>query len=143
LRYYKLGAPGLDFETWVLENAMNWNLLGLPLLLATAVSVSAQSKTELAHGPDCSGSWPTNMAFVHLKNAGITDNVKVDFSKTRTVRLASERVGKDLYHQVYDVKFTEKSGSVIEVIAIHDASYEECSMTGVEVFLISKHLGGN
>jgi hypothetical protein len=82
------------------------------------------------------------MSFVHLKNAGITDNMKVDFSKTKTVRLASERIGKGLYHQVYDVKFTERTGNVIEVIAVHDASYEECSMTGVEVLLISKHLGG-
>jgi hypothetical protein len=119
---------------------MRWKQLELPLLLAIAVSVPAQSKTESAHGPDCSGTWPTNMAFVHLKNAGITDNSKVDFSKTKTVRLASERIGKDLFHQVYDVNFTEKTGSVIEVIAIHDASYEECSMTGVEVFVVSRHL---
>jgi len=80
------------------------------------------------------------MAFVYLKNAGITDNAKVDFSKTITVRLASEKIGKDLYHQVYDVKYTEKSGNVIEVIAIHDASFEECSMTGVEIYVISRHL---
>jgi hypothetical protein len=120
---------------------MKWKLWGFFLILATTFSVSAQSKNGTAHGPDCSGQWPTIMSFVHLKNAGITDNAKVDFTKTKTVRLASERIGNGLYHQVYDVKFTEKSGSVIEVIAIHDASYEECSMTGVEVFVISKHLG--
>ena len=121
---------------------MKWRLLGFFLIFATTLSVTAQSKTEMEHGPDCSGQWPTIMSFVHLKNAGITDNMKVDFSKTKTVRLASERIGKGLYHQVYDVKFTERTGNVIEVIAVHDASYEECSMTGVEVLLISKHLGG-
>jgi len=94
-----------------------------------------------ANGPNCSGGWPTDMTFVHLKNAGITDNDKIDFTKTRTVRLASEKIGKDLYHQVYDVKYTEKSGRVIEAIAVHDASQEECSMTGVDVFVVSQHLG--
>jgi len=80
------------------------------------------------------------MAFVLLKNAGITANNKIDFSKAKTVRLASEEIGKDLYHQVYDVTFTEYSGRTIEAIAVHDASYEECSMTGVELFVVSEHL---
>jgi len=81
------------------------------------------------------------MTFVHLKNAGITNNDKIDFAKTKTVRLASEKIGKDLYHQIYDVKYTEKSGKIIEAIAVHDASQEECSMTGVDVFVVSQHLG--
>ena len=62
------------------------------------------------------------MAFVLLKNEGITNNEKIDFSKTETVRLASEKTGKDLWHQVYDVTFTEYSGRRIEAIAVHDAS---------------------
>ena len=80
------------------------------------------------------------MAFVLLKNAGMTNNENIDFSKTKTVRLASEKTGKDLYHQVYDVTFTEYSGRTIEGIAIHDASDEECSMTGIELFVVSYHL---
>jgi len=96
--------------------------------------------THVSNGPDCSGSWPTNMAFVLLKNAGITTNSKIDFSKTKTVRLASEKIGKDLYHQVYDVIFTEYSGRTIEAIAVHDASHEECSMTGVKLFVVSQRL---
>ncbi len=99
------------------------------------------SAPAFAEGPDCSGGWPTNMTFVHLKNAGISSNEKVDFSKTNTTRVASEKIGQDLYRQVYDVKFTEKSGNVIEAIAVHNASSEECSMTGVEVFVVSKRLG--
>jgi len=81
------------------------------------------------------------MAFVLLKNADITTTSKIDFSKTKTVRLASEKIGKDLYHQVYDVMFTEYSGRPIEAIAVHDASHEECSMTGVELFVVAQHLG--
>jgi hypothetical protein len=81
------------------------------------------------------------MAFTHLRNAGITNNDRLDFTKTKTTRLASERVGKDLYRQVHLVVFTEKSGNVIEVITKNDASSEECSMTGVEVFVVSRRLG--
>jgi hypothetical protein len=104
------------------------------------VSAFAQSQTEKIAGPDCSGNWPTIMAFVHMKNPGLADNASVDSSKTTTVRLASERRGKDLWHQVYHVTFTKKSGGVLEAIAVHDASLEECSMSGVEVFVISQHL---
>lgn len=80
------------------------------------------------------------MGFVHLKNAAITDNAKVDFEKTKTVRLASEKIGKDLYRQVYSVKFTEFSERGIETIDVRDASNAECSMSGVEVFVVSQHL---
>src|SRR5258707_8486476 len=93
---------------------MNISTVLLAILIGAVVS-SAPAKE-----PDCSGGWPTAMAFVHLKNAGITDNDEIDFSKTKTVRLASERIGKDLYHQVYDVKYTEKSGRIIEAIVVHD-----------------------
>ncbi len=81
------------------------------------------------------------MAFVELKNAGITTNDELDFDKTRTVRLASEKIGKDLYRQIHLVTFTQKSGETIKVITNNDASNEECSMSSVEVYIISTHLG--
>lgn len=81
------------------------------------------------------------MAFGYLKDAGLTDNHKLDFTKTKTVRLASEKIGKDLYHQIHYITFIEKSGNKIEVITINDASNEECSMSGVDVFVTSHHLG--
>jgi hypothetical protein len=34
----------------------------------------------------------------------------------------------------------KKSGDAIDAIAVHDASQEECSMSGVEVFAVSDHL---
>jgi hypothetical protein len=110
------------------------------VMLVISVSATAQSQEAKTHGPDCSAGWPTNMAFVHLKNAGLADNYSVDFSKTKTVHLASEKVGKDLWRQVSHITFTKKSGDALEAIAVHDASQEECSMTGVEVFVVSKHL---
>lgn len=81
------------------------------------------------------------MAFVHLKNAGLISNDDSDFSKTKTTLLASEFIGKDLYRQVHRIVFVKKSKEQIEVIAINNASKEECSMSGVEVFVISNHLG--
>jgi hypothetical protein len=113
------------------------------LKLFMVVLVFALTSSASAKDPDCSGSWPTTMTFVNLKNVGITDDQKIDFSKTKTVRLASERIGKDLYHQVYYVTFTEWSGKTIEAIAVHDASQAECSMSGVEVFVVSKHIKPN
>jgi hypothetical protein len=82
------------------------------------------------------------MAFVHLKNAKATDNEKLDFGKTKTVRLASEQIGKDLYRQVHHVIFTEKSGNTIEVVTVNDASNEECSMGPVDVFVVKGKIGG-
>ena len=80
------------------------------------------------------------MAFTFLKNAGITDNSKVDFSKTKVVRLASEQIGKDLYRQVHYITFFEKSSEIISVITVNDASMEECSMSEVEVYQVKERL---
>ena len=81
------------------------------------------------------------MTFVHLKNAGFVDNSSIiDRSKIKTVRIASEKIGKGLWRQVYHVTFMKTSGETIEAIAVHDASLEECSMTGVDVYVVSKHL---
>lgn len=82
------------------------------------------------------------MAFVHLKNAGVTDNDKLEFEKTKVRRLASERIGPDLYQQIHLVTFSEKNGKRIQVITSNQASSEECSMTGVDVYVVSQHLGG-
>src|SRR5947208_13952079 len=94
--------------------------------MIVAIAIGFGGSLALAADPDCAGveRWPTSMAFVHLKNAGITTNDKVDFTKTKTVRLASERIGKDLYRQVHRITFTEGSGSIIEVITVSDASHE-------------------
>ncbi len=109
-----------------------WKFLFALTLVPWTFPVSAKD-------PDCSEGWATPMTFAQLKNAGITDNDKIDFSKTKTTRLASEKIGKDLYRQVYYVKLTEQSGKLIEAIAVHNASQEDCSESGVEVFLVSQH----
>ena len=110
----------------------------IAFLLAITVHGTAQSSKT--HGPDCSGGWPTNMAQATLKNAGLLKNMEIDFTKTKTTRLASENVGKNLWHQVYFVTFFKRSGDKIQAVVVHDASIEECSMTGVQVYVVSKLL---
>ena len=71
---------------------------------------------QLVH-PECSGveQWATSMAFVNLKNAGITDNEALDFTKTRTIRLASENIADNLYIQVHFITFVKKSGEKVNL----------------------------
>jgi len=82
------------------------------------------------------------MAFVQLKNSGYTNNERLDFNKTKTTRLASEKIENNLYVQIHHVLFVEKSGNKIEVITKNEASNEECSMSNVEIFIISAKLSG-
>lgn len=109
----------------------------------TALMILLATGAVNAKDPDCTGAerWPAASAFGYLKNAGITDNARLDFTKTRVARLASEKIGKDLFRQVHLIDFTEKTGKSIQVITSSDASSEECSMSGVQVFLVSARLG--
>ncbi len=122
---------------------MRWLLLVVPLTMLPLTNNTAVPQ-EMATHPDCSGAgrWATTMALVHLTNEAVTNNARIDSTKTTVVRLASEQIGKDLFRQVHDVKFTETSGDVIEVITVNDASHRECSESGVDVFVVAKHLGG-
>jgi hypothetical protein len=107
------------------------------------INADSVSQFGLAE-PDCTGTerWPTSMALIYLKDAGLTDYKKLDIGKTRTVRLASEKIGPNLYRQVHDVVFTQKSGTTLEVITANDATNDECSGSGVQVYVVSKRLGG-
>ena len=107
------------------------------LLLLTAAEQAA------AEIPDCSGpnGWPANMAFTHMKNAGIVTNDQLDFTKTTSKKLSYEKIGKDLYRQVHLVTFERKDRTLVQAIVWSDASSEECSMGNVQVFVISQTLG--
>lgn len=114
-------------------------ILTLTLLYGCSGAVN-QSKKE-TH-PNCSGieGWAASMAFIHLKNIGLLDNYTVDFIKTKIKRLASEKIGENLYVQIHFIVFTEKSGKKIQVITKNEASNDECSMSQVEVFVINNIL---
>lgn len=55
--------------------------------------------------------------------------------------IVSQRIGRDLWRQVFRVTFPLKSGRKIEAIVVSDTSVEECSMGTVQIFLVSKQLG--
>ena len=112
------------------------------LKVVMAAIFAMPAAVALAKSPDCA-SWPTNMALVHLKNAGLIDIPSVIEAQTKAVRLASEKIGKDLHQQVYDITFHTRDGKTIEVITKNQASSEECSMGGVDVYVVSTKIGGS
>ncbi|WP_027820163.1 hypothetical protein [Paraburkholderia bannensis] len=107
--------------------------------LAT-LAVTAPALAFAGSPPACK-SWPTNIAIVYLKNANITDPTKLDETKTHAVRIASEKIGKDLWRDVYDITFHEHSGRSFEVITSSEASSTECSMSDPIVWVVSQKLG--
>ena len=92
--------------------------------------------------PDCAGPerWPASMAFVLLKNAGLTNNDRTDFDSIEVTRLASERTSRRMHHQVHHIVLPQKDGTALEVITVNDASFEECSESPVTVFLVARSL---
>jgi len=112
-------------------------------LVGLLTSVGVTTLQAQVKSPDCSGPerWPASMAFVHLKNAGLTDNSKLDFTKTQSSRINSEPLAKGKFRQVHLVTFHQKDGQTIEVITVNDVSFDECSESGVDVFVVSKRLG--
>ena len=92
---------------------------------------------SFAKGPDCY-SCPMNMSKAWFQNAGIVDIKNLDESKTKITLLASEKKAKGLYTQIYHFIFYDTIGNTYQIITNSDASYEECSMSDVDVYLISK-----
>jgi hypothetical protein len=92
---------------------------------------------SFAKAPDCY-NWPMNMTKGWLKNANITNIYNLDESKTKITLLASEKKKKDLYIEIYHFVFFDKQGNTYEVITQNEASQEECSISDVNSYLISK-----
>ncbi|WP_143555244.1 hypothetical protein, partial [Snodgrassella alvi] len=92
---------------------------------------------SFAKVPDCD-SWPMQMSTTWLQKTGIVSIEDLDKSKIQSTLLASEKKAKGLYTQIYHFIFYDKKGNIYETITKNDASFEECSETGVDVYLISK-----
>lgn len=112
------------------------------IALASALFVALPALAGQGH-PDCTGPgrWPATMAFVHLKNAGMLTNSVVDLDRTVVTRLASEEVSPGLFQQVHEVTYFRVDGSSLKVIAENRVSHEECSMSGVKVYVVSEVIG--
>jgi len=129
-------------RTFTYHRVLINNVSHVRKLLLSIILLVLTPSIGLTNDPDCRGidRWPTMMAIAKLKNAGITDNYRLDFTKTKTKRLASEKISKNIYRQIHHIRFTEKSGKIIEVITSNESSKEECSMSAVDVFVVSQHL---
>jgi hypothetical protein len=107
-----------------------------------AAAIILGTAPAFAKDPDCGGpdNWPAAMVFVAMKNANIVTNDQIDFSRTRVTRMASEKIGPDLWRQVHLVRYFRTDGSTLEAMAVSDSSREECSMGDVKTFVISAKL---
>jgi hypothetical protein len=96
----------------------------------------------LAAGPDCTAPdrWQTSSTLVKLEAAGLVSPTELDPSRTKTTRLASEQVTSGRFRQIHETVFVKRSGATVRVITSSLASSEECSESGVEVFIVSRHL---
>jgi hypothetical protein len=110
------------------------------LILSMLITLYFSPVKEKHPDCTCNDCWPASMAYVHLKDADLAGPQTLDFKKTKVKRLASEKIGDDLYRQIHLVTFKEKNGGTINVITVSDASFEECSMSDVEVYVVSRKL---
>ena len=58
------------------------------------------------------------MAQASLKNAGVLDILEIDFTEMEAIRLAFEKVGKDLWNQIYLVIFFKQSGDRAQAVLV-------------------------
>ena len=105
-----------------------------PLFLVILCSACATPHPKC----DSPNNWAATVAFVHLKNAKLT----TDISSREVTRIASEKIGENLFQQVHLVEFSKTDGTKIEVITTNHASNEECSMSEVSVYIVETKLGG-
>ena len=102
----------------------NLQMNAVSYTLAAAIILS--TAPAFAKDPDCGGPnhLPAAMVFVAMKNAKIVTNDQIDFSRTRVTRLASEKIGPDLWRQVHLVQYFRRDGSALEAIAVSDSSQD-------------------
>jgi hypothetical protein len=99
--------------------------------------------TAFAAEPRCDqpDNWAALSSFAKLKNEGIVGPLDIDLAKTSVEHLGSTRLGKNLWRQVHHITYKSSSGvALLEIIAVNEATDEECSGSGVDIFLITKHL---
>jgi hypothetical protein len=93
--------------------------------IVVTVAILAIVPAYEAASPRCNGpdNWAAGMTQATLKNAGLLNYSQIDFAKTRILRVASEKIGQDLYRQVHRIIYTKSPGGTIEVIAGNDAPH--------------------
>ena len=75
-----------------------------------------------------------------MKDAGLLTNYNVKWKDIRSRTIASQRIGKNLWRQVFRVTYPLTTGQRLEAIVVEEVSFDECSMSEPQIFLISKAL---
>ena len=84
---------------------------------------------------DCH-NYPMNIATTWLNNNHIVNSS--DITQTSGERISSEKIGKGMRNNVFYFVFQDKEGKAYEVITRNIASKEECSISGPDVYFVSK-----
>jgi hypothetical protein len=102
-----------------------------------AAPLFVSAKTAILH---CE-HWPMTMALMSLKNSGMIAGDDIQEKRTKIELMASEKIGRYLYRQVYHMTFYGATGKVIDVITNNQASSVECSVSAVDVYVTGKNIG--
>ena len=96
---------------------------------------------ELPH-PDCTGpeQWVAGAVGARLKNLRLSTKAG-GYDRVEVERLASEQISPEagprtLFRQVHKVTIHDK-GKTFVAITVNDASLQECSESGVDVYIVS------
>lgn len=109
------------------------------LLIFSCLFLPLISKAEMhpmdedSSNVDCH-RWPMVMAESWLKD---TKKVKLQLDKTTGEKIASQKIKKGLINNIFIFHFIDDKDQEYKVITKNIASAEECSISGVEVYLIS------
>lgn len=82
------------------------------------------------------------MAVTYLQNDGLVLRGGVDSKSVQSTLLSIQPLGKGLYSQIWQLIITPNDAAPITVITRNTFSTEECSLSGVDVWVVKKHLGG-
>ncbi|WP_086643966.1 hypothetical protein [Acetobacter sp. DsW_063] len=79
--------------------------------------------------------WPETIAATKLKNAGKITQGELGTPNVTHELLAFQKFDKDTAREVYLLTFKRPNGETIKVITQNDVTTEECSGSGVRVFV--------
>ncbi|MDW6002753.1 hypothetical protein [Vibrio mangrovi] len=82
-------------------------------------------------------TWPMNMAKIWLQDKKIVNEDELNEDRTQFKLLASETMKNAQYTDVYLFSFFDKTGKEYDVITQNISSDEECSISDVNIYMVS------
>lgn len=129
---------------------MRASFVGCLLVLAFVISFAAMAKNKLPPSPYqvVSGSTDSACAVgaaayaqVHLTNAGLFDQSKLDTEKTKVLLLAKKPIHKGMSESVYFMTLFQNDGKSISIITVSTNTEDECSVEDIKTYVVSHQLG--